>query len=349
MWLSKFFFFVFTFFIFTLSTFSVHADTAPAMGKITGAIESEKPDWFKDSFLDFREDAAEAAEEGKHMLVFADLKGCPYCAQMLQDSFKTSVEDGGNKEFIQTNFDTILIDIKGAREVAFDESMIVSEKELAEALKVEFTPTMLFMNADNKVVSRIDGYRSPREFQQVLNYVKEKAYETTDFPSYRKANLTDSIYELMAHDKFTKITDFKKAFENDKPLAIIFEDRTCDDCERFHKETLDLPETKALMDNFNFVRLDTLSDEVIIDIEGNKTTAGDWLAKSGNSYRPALLFFGDGKKHAEVTGLIKSYHFQRMLEYVGMKKYKEYESLRDYSRVARAKILESGKNIDLWK
>ena len=103
------------------------------------------------------------------------------------------------------------------------------------------------------------------------------------------------------------------------------------------------------MDKFNFVRLDTLSDEEIIDIEGNKTTAGDWLAKTGNSYRPALLFFGDGKMRADVTGLIKTYHFQRMLEYVGSKKYKEYETLRDYSRVARTKILESGKNIDLWK
>lgn len=347
--LPKFFFFVFTFFTCFITFSSLHADEAPVLGKVLGAVETEIPEWFKDSFLDFRDDAAEAAEEGKHMLVFADLKGCPYCAKMLQDSFKTSVKDGGNREFIQTNFDTIHIDIKGAREVAFDDNLVVSETELAEALKVEFTPTMLFMSADNKVVSRIDGYRSPREFQQVLNYVKEKAYETTDFPSYRKAYLTDSVYELMSHDKFIKITNFKKAFESDKPLAIIFEDKTCDDCERFHKETLDLPETHALMDKFNFVRLDTLSDEEIIDIEGNKTTAGDWLAKTGNSYRPALLFFGDGKMRADVTGLIKTYHFQRMLEYVGSKKYKEYETLRDYSRVARTKILESGKNIDLWK
>ena len=348
MCLAKCFFLALVFPLLSFSSASF-ADTTPVTGKVIGAIESKKPDWFKDSFLDFREDAAEAAEEGKHMLVFADLKGCPYCAKMLQHSFNTSVKEGGNKEFIQTHFDTIMIDIKGAREVAFDENLIVTEKELAEALKVAFTPTLLFMNADNKVVQRIDGYRSAREFQQVLNYVKEKAYETTDFSSYRKANLTDAVYELLPHEKFTKITDLKTAFESDKPLALLFEDKTCDDCERFHKETLALPETHALMQKFNFVRLDPLSNETIIDFEGNKTNAGDWLAKSGNSYRPALFFYGDRQLQAEVTGLIKTYHFHRILEYVGDKKYKQYESLRDYSRVARSKILASGKNIDLWK
>ena len=270
---------VFTFVFSLLVILPVHANEAPVEGKVLGAVLVEIPEWFKESFLDFREDAAEAAEEGKHMLVFADLKGCPYCAKMLKDSFKTSVKDGGNREFIQTNFDTVHIDIKGSREVTFDDDLIVPEKELAEALQVKFTPTMLFMDANNKVVSRISGYRSPREFQQVLNYVKEKAYKTTDFPSYRKANLTDSVYELMPHDKFTKITDFKKAFESDKPLAIIFEDKTCDDCARFHKETLGQSETHDQMAKFNFVRLDTLSDEEIIDTEGNKTTASDWLAK----------------------------------------------------------------------
>jgi thioredoxin-related protein len=342
-------FFVCAFLLSILSIQQLHANEAPIAGKILGTAPTEIPDWFKESFLDFREDAIEAAEEGKHMLVFADLKGCPYCAKMLEDSFKTSVKDGGNKEFIQENFDAIHINIKGSREVTFDDNLIVPEKKLAEALKVKFTPTMLFMNADNKIVSRISGYRSPREFQQVLNYVKEKAYETTDFPSYRKANLTNSVYELFPHNKFTKISDFKKALDTGKPLAILFEDKTCDDCARFHKETLDLPDTHAQMAKFNFVRLDALSDEEIIDTDGNKTTASDWLAKKGISYRPAVLLFGDGKLRADVTGMIKSHHFQQMLAYVGDKKFKEYETWLDYEDVVTAQMLKSGKNVDIWK
>lgn len=322
----------------------------PKKGKLLGTADVVIPDYFKESFLDFRDDAAEAAEAGKHMLIFADLKGCPYCAKMLKDNFKTSEKEGGNKEFIQQNFDSIHIDIKGDREVAFNEDTEVSERELAQALQVKYTPTLLFMDANNKVVMRLNGYRSPREFRQVLNYVKEKAYETTDFPSYRLAHLgKDKIYTLLDHESFQNITNFEKALDSDKPLAILFEDKTCDDCERFHKEILDLPETKALMKKFNFVRLDALSDKAIIDTDGNKTTAGEWLKRLGISYRPALLFFAEGMEKERVTGLIKAFHFQQLLSFFANKKYKEYPNFIAYGAEYSKQILDSGKDIDIWK
>ena len=325
------------------------ADEAKKMGKVLGIADVVVPDYFKDSFLDFREDAADASDAGKHMLVFADLKGCPYCAKMLKDNFKTSEKEGGNSEFIQKNFDNIHINIKGSREVAFNETTDVTEIELAQALQVKYTPTLLFMNAKNKVVMRVNGYRSPREFKQVLNFVKEKAYETTDFPSYRLAHLTDSVYTFLEHDDFTSITDFQKASKLDKPLAILFEDKTCDECERFHKEILDLVETKALMKKFNFVRLDALSDNKIIDVEGNATTAGAWLKELGISYRPAMLVYVDGMEKERLTGLIKSFHFQQLLSYFANKKYKDYPNFIAYGEEYSKKILESGQDIDIWK
>jgi thioredoxin-related protein len=319
------------------------------MGKVLGIADVVIPDYFKDSFLDFREDAREASDSGKHMLVFADLKGCPYCAQMLKDNFKTTEKKGGNQAFIQENFDSIHINIKGSREVAFNETTEVTEIELAKALQVHYTPTLLFMDASNKVVARVNGYRSPREFKQVLNYVKEKAYKKIDFPSYRLAHLTDAVYRLMDHENFTKMTDFKKASSTDKPLAILFEDKTCDECERFHKEILDLSETKGLMKQFNFVRLDALSKDKLITPDGIETSAGEWLKKLGISYRPAMLVFVKGAEKERLTGLIKSFHFQQMLSFFANKKYKEYPDFIKYGEEYSKKILESGKDIDIWK
>jgi len=328
-----------------------NGETAVPMGKVLGVadLELEMPDYFKDSFLDFREDAEEAAEEGKHMLIFADLKGCPYCAKMLKDNFENTEKNGGNREFIKTNFDSIHLNIKGSREVAFNEDTNVPENKLAEALKVRYTPTLLFMNAENKVVARLNGYRSPREFKQMLNYVHEKAYEKTDFPSYRQAHLKDSVYTFLDHENLSEMTDFQKGIKSDKPLAIIFEDKTCDECERFHKEVLDLPETKAILSKFNFVRLDALSDKEIIDPEGNKTTASAWLKKEGISYRPAMLFYSEGKKIEQLTGLLKSFHFQQLTSYVANKKYNEFAKWTDYGEEYSGDILKSGKDIDIWK
>ena len=345
-----------TFFVFCLlSTFttttSVIADQveSKARGKVLGIKTSVKPSWFKESFLDFREDAEDAATAGKHMLVFVDLKGCPYCAQMLKDNFNKSAKKGGNLEFIKTNFDSIHLDLQGDREVAFDESTEVSESDLAKALKVRFTPTILFMSANNKVVARVNGYRSAREFRQVLNYVHEKAYEKTDFPSYRQEHLNDSVYSLLGHDAFVELTDFSKAIKKDKPLAILFEDKTCDECERFHKEVLDLSLTKSLMNKMNFVRLDALSDKEIIDVDGNKTTASDWLKKLNISYRPSMLLFADGKKIETLSGLIKSFHFQQLLSYAIEEKHLEYPDFISFGSEYSARVLETGKNIDIWK
>jgi thioredoxin-related protein len=334
---------------FTTATAEAPKTGAPKMGKVLGIADATIPDYFKDSFLDFREESAEAVDAGKHMLVFADLKGCPYCAQMLKDNFVKAEKDGGNKELIQKNFDSIHLNIKGSRDVAFNEETEVTEAELAKVLQVTFTPTLLFMNAKNKVVARVNGYRSPREFRQVLNYVKEKAYEKTDFPSYRLAHLKDSVYTLLDHEAFTQITDLQKALKSDKPLMILFEDKTCDECNNFHQEILDLPDTKKLLKPLNVVRLDALSAKSLIDTKGNKTTAGEWLKKEGISYRPAILFFAEGKEKARLTGLIKSFHFQQLLSYMGQKKFNEYKDFLEYGEEYSKRILESGKDIDIWK
>jgi len=319
------------------------------VGQVLGIADIEMPDYFKDSFLDFREDAEEANDAGKHMLVFADLKGCPYCAKMIRDNFEATEKEGGNREFIKDNFDSIHLNIKGSREVAFDENTEVTESKLAEALKVRFTPTLLFMDAKNRVVARVNGYRSPRELKQMLNFVHEKAYEKTDFPSYREKHLTDSVYTFLDHEGFTEITDFQEAMMSDKPLAIIFEDKTCDECNRFHKEVLDLPESKSLLSKFNFVRLDALSDKVIVDTEGNKTTASAWLKRLGISYRPTMIFYAEGKEVERLTGLIKSFHFQQLVSYIANKKYNQYATWTDYGEEYSDAILKSGKDIDIWK
>ena len=88
-----------------LSGFVVSSSFAEApqkIGKIKGGIELVFPDWFKESFLDFREDAKEASEQGKHLLVFFHVAGCPYCKKMLDDNFMAGI----NAKSIQENFDS---------------------------------------------------------------------------------------------------------------------------------------------------------------------------------------------------------------------------------------------------
>ena len=327
------------------SSFAEAPPSAGKAGKMTGGVEIVFPDWFKESFLDFREDAEEAGIEGKHLLVFFHVAGCPYCKKMIDDNFTGGV----NAKSIQADFESIHIDLKGSKEVAFNKDMTVSEADLGKALGVNYTPTILFMSADNKVVARLNGYRSPREFKQVLNFVKEKAYKKMDLAAYRQKHLNDDVYSLKINPGYLAETDLQKLSKKNKPLMILFEDKTCDECARFYKETLDLKETKKILKKYNVVRLDALSDSEIIDIEGNKTTAKARLKKRNISYRPAVLLYSEGKEIEKVTGLLKSYHFQQLLNFVAEKKYTKFDTWIGYLGEQSKKILESGQDIDIWK
>ena len=46
-------------------------------GTVTGGVHHAMPDWFKDSFLEFVDDAEEAGDADKHLLLFFQLNACP--------------------------------------------------------------------------------------------------------------------------------------------------------------------------------------------------------------------------------------------------------------------------------
>ncbi len=224
------------------SNSAMSSEPSDKRGEVIGGSELVFPDWFKESFMDFREDAVEASKSDKHLLLFFHVAGCPYCKKMLRDNF----EQGDNAKSLQKNFDVIAIDVNGGKDVVYSEKTTVSESSFAQVLNVHYTPTLLFMNADNKVVARVNGYRSPREFKTVLNFVKEKAYRSTDLASYRQSHLTDQHYILQDNPRYINIDDLQKIAQQDKPLLVLFEDKTCDACEAFHMDVFDLKETAMI-------------------------------------------------------------------------------------------------------
>ena len=97
------------------------SETTPVTtrGELIGSQLVTHPEWFVESFLDIAEDAASAGDEGKHVILFFDSPGCPYCYKMIEENFKHS----SYTEFIQDNFHTIALNIRGDREVAFREDL----------------------------------------------------------------------------------------------------------------------------------------------------------------------------------------------------------------------------------
>ncbi|HEY5720603.1 MAG TPA: thioredoxin fold domain-containing protein, partial [Gammaproteobacteria bacterium] len=111
------------------------AVAAAERGRLVGGSSYALPGWFKQSFLELADDASEAAEADKHVLLFMHLDGCPYCDAVLRES----LVGADYSAWLRQRFDVIAINVRGSREVAFDATTRVSEKQLAELLKVRQT------------------------------------------------------------------------------------------------------------------------------------------------------------------------------------------------------------------
>ncbi len=319
------------------------AATPPA-GKLTGGQISQHPAWFKESFLDITEDVAEAAESDKHVILFMHLNGCPYCYKMTEENFKNAPY----VDFIREKFDVIAINIKGDREIAFDEETSVTEKELAKILKVRATPTTIFLNAENKPVTRLNGYRSVEAFKHALDYVATKSYQRTSLSAFIQEQEQPQRYSFRDHPQIKEISDLKSVASS--PLALLFEEPSCDACNALHDGHLANPEIREVLKNFTLVRLDASSDKAIIDIEGNATTPRAYAEKLGLTYRPGIILIDKGREVTRIDGLLYTYHFRELLRYVGERHYEKYpNSFFDYLTPRTEQILQSGQNIDLSK
>jgi len=308
-------------------------------GKLVGGVMHPVPHWFKESFLEIAEDVDEASAAGKHVMLFFELNGCPYCDRMLTESF----EADPLSSYIRANFDVIAVNIQGDRQIAFNAETSVSEKQLSDILKVYSTPALIFLDQDNKTIVRVNGYRAPERFRQVLEFVATRAYRNSSLTDYLQAKLERNVYRLRDNPLFSPITDLSTV---DGPLMLVFEDGSCYDCDEFHDGILADPRVRAEIAPFTVVRLDADSTTPIVDVEGNPTTPAALARAYQMIYRPGVLLFDDGNLLRRHDSLTYPHHFKESLRYVAGDYYQQTD-YRSYSRQRTEELLDAGVTIDL--
>jgi len=312
---------------------------AQTQGRLTGGIIYTLPDWFKASLLDLREDVDDARKANRHLMLFLHLDECPYCARMLKESFV----DGDNARILRAHFDVIAINVRGASEVTWTDGKKFTERALTRKLKAFGTPTLIFLDGKGDVALKLVGYRDPAALRDALDYVQSAAYRSQTFTAYVASRRKPEGAPLRDEPRFARVTDFKGYR---KPLAIVFEDRRCAECARFHEKTLDHPEVVAELKKFLLVRLDTDSSAPVIDLDGKPLTPAQWAKALDLSYRPAVVLYNEGREIVRIDTRLYHYHFKERLRYVSGEYYKRYASLSQYGAARRAELLKQGIDID---
>lgn len=183
---------------FFLSTLAASPLVGVAQAATIGGDGLHKQDWFLDSFLEMPDDLAEAADNGKHLLILFEQQGCPYCRELHEVNFaRTEITDYMKKHFL-----VIQLDMFGAREVLDFDGEALEERDIAGKWAVNFTPTTLIFAAENKGAKtahdaeafRLPGYLKPFHYLSSLEYVVTGTYKEKSFQRY----LQDKFAELEA-------------------------------------------------------------------------------------------------------------------------------------------------------
>jgi thioredoxin-related protein len=324
---------------------TVHEDTL-GPGMINPGYQ-EYPAWFLQSFLDIREDIAEAAVSGKRVVLYFYQDGCPYCRKLLE----TNLASRDTVEKLRSDFAVIAINMWGDREVTDLSGKQTTEKAFAGALRVMFTPTMLFLDEKGDVILRVNGYYPPHRFNAALEYASTHTDRMPHFRDYLQRVAPPPATGILHGGDATLRPPYRLAErEGDRPLLVMFEQKECLACDELHQDILQRPQSRSLLNRFDVVVLDMWSDESLQRPDGRETPLKEWVRELDIQYAPTLVFFdGQGSEVFRTEAWLKAFHIQSVLDYVASGAYREQPSFQRFIS-ARADALEKqGIHVDLME
>ena len=326
------------------------ATSAPAGELAAGMVNPgyhEKPAWFANSFLDIREDIAEAQAQGKRVLLYFYQDGCPYCKKLLDTNFALA----DTVQRTRDHYEVIAINMWGDREVTDLSGTLTTEKAFAAALRVMFTPTLLFMDEHGNVVLRLNGYYPPHKFNVALDYGARYSGSDPDFRSYlAQVDPASASGMLYTDPSYLSVDTDLAARSSGKPLLVMFEQKDCAPCDELHQDILQRPESRAQLARFDVLLLDMWSAMPVRRTDGRQSSAAEWARDLQVQYAPTMVFFdADNSEVFRTEAYLKAFHIQSAMDYVASRAYLEQPEFQRYI-AARAGALEArGGHVDLMQ
>ncbi len=176
-----------------LAASAVLALAGPAIAEVPlGDDGLHKPDWLQETFLDLREDLADANAAGKRMMIIIEQRGCIYCTKMHEKIFPNPDIDA----MIRESFFVVQVNLYGDLEVTDFDGTVLSEKDTARRWNTVFTPTMIFLPEEvPEGVTAISAASAvmPGAFERattlaMFTWVRDKEYDNIEFQRYFAEN-----------------------------------------------------------------------------------------------------------------------------------------------------------------
>lgn len=308
-------------------------------------VDVSHPTWFKQSFLDLRQDLDEARAAGKQgIMLFIGTRRCSYCKVFLD----RVLSDPEIKRRVQSNYDVIGLELFSDIEMSDVDGQRYSVNEFVTKVKAAYTPTLIFYGADGRRLLRIVGYYPREKFDHVLDYLEQRHYleePLREYLSRTERSSSDSVTEMVVDQELfgqpPHILD-RRAARAQRPLLVVFESGNCKACERLHRRVFSDEAVRELIGQFEAVQLD-ISDTAhrIVTPAGERVTARQWYQSLNLSYSPAIVFFDEaGGEVMRLDSETLRYRMEGSLQLVLERAYEDDAQLQ---RWRRTKAVEASR------
>jgi thioredoxin-related protein len=323
------------------------ADPPPALAPgLVNPGYQEPPAWFRESFLDIRDDVNEAAKAGRRLMLYFYQDGCPYCAKLLRENFS----DRAIADKTRRHFDVIAVNLWGDREVTDLAGKATTEKAFAKSLRVQFTPTLLMLDEQGATVLRLNGYVPPHQFHIALDYAGGKLEKKQGYTDYLLTREPAPASGQLHAQPWLMKPPLDLSKRDGKPTLVLFEQKVCAACDEMHAEGFPRPEVAELLARFRAARVDIAANEAVKTPDGKSLPMREWSRKMKVAYTPSFVFFdAAGKEVFRVEGYLRPFHLASSLDYVASGAYKKQPEFQRFIEARAAARRAQGEKIELMK
>jgi len=264
---------------------------------------------------------------------------------------KTNFSQPEIVEKTRRNFVAIALNIWGDRDVTWLDGRTMHEKELAKAIGLQFTPTLLFLDERGRAVARLNGYYPPHRFEAVLDWVAGHMEHKVPLGQYLERHVRDAASATL-HDEpfFMKPPLDLRRGKGAKPLAVVFETPYCAGCDEMHHEGFERAEVEAQLAKFDVARLSLLQNEKIITPGGKSIPASQFARLLKITYTPSIVFFDPrGREVFRIEAYVRPFHLAGSFEYVSSGGYRKQPSFQRFLQAKAERMRERGQPVEIWQ
>jgi thioredoxin-related protein len=306
------------------------------------AFAQEPPEWFSQSLLDLREEVAEAAAQGKRVMLYFGQDGCPYCKRLMEVNFRqAAIAQKSQRDLV-----ALALNIWGDREVTWTDGTVTTEKQLAAQLKVQFTPTLIFLDERGSVALRLNGYYPPHQFEAALDHVAGRI----SLKEYRERQGREPAAAALHPQPFFMAAPYDlRRKPGAKPLAVLFETPFCAQCDEMHAVAFKRQDVLEQLAKFDVVRFAVSENSPVVLPDGKTMSAAAWARALRVGYVPTLLLFdARGREVFRAEAYLRPFHISGALDYVSSRAYVREPSFQRFLQAKASDMRARGERVDLW-